>query len=50
MAKVYEQDLDEADYPDNPEPELENHLTNDSYPMQLKTSWQQMAITQPGAE
>ena len=34
MAKVHEQDHDEADYPDNPEPDLENHLPNDSYPMQ----------------
>ena len=34
MAKVHEQDHDETDHPDNPEPDLENHLPDDSYPMQ----------------
>ena len=34
MAKVHEQDHDEADYPDNPEPDLENDLPDDSYPIQ----------------
>ena len=34
MAKVHEQDHNEADNPDNPEPDLENHLADDSYPMQ----------------
>ena len=34
MAKVHEQDHDEADNPDNPEPDLENHFPEDSYPMQ----------------
>ena len=34
MAKVHEQDHDEANHPNNPEPELENHLPDDSYPMQ----------------
>ena len=34
MAKVLEQDHDEADHPDNPEPDLENHLPDDSYPME----------------
>ena len=34
MAKVHKQDHDEADHPDNPEPDLENHLPDDSYPMQ----------------
>ena len=34
MAKVHEQDHDEADSPENPEPDLENHLPGDSYPMQ----------------
>ena len=33
MAKVHEQDHDEADHPENPEPDLENHLSDDSYPM-----------------
>ena len=33
MAKVHEQDHDEADNPDTPEPDLENHLPDDSYPM-----------------
>ena len=34
MTKVHEQDHDEADHPDNPKPGLENHLPDDSYPMQ----------------
>ena len=34
MAKVHEQDHAEADSPDNPEPDLENHFHDDSYPMQ----------------
>ena len=34
MAKVHKQDHDEADNPDNPEPNLENHLPDDSHPMQ----------------
>ena len=34
MAKVHEQDHDEADHSEHPEPDLENHLPDDSYPMQ----------------
>ena len=34
MAKVHEQDHDEPENPDSPEPDLENHLPDDSYPMQ----------------
>ena len=34
MAKAHEQDHEEADSPDNPEPDLENHFHDDSYPMQ----------------
>ena len=34
MAKLHEQDHDETDHPDNPEPDLETHLPDDSYPMQ----------------
>ena len=34
MAKVHEQDHDEADNPDHSEPDLENHFPDDSYPMQ----------------
>ena len=34
MAKVHEQDHDEADHPDIPEPDLESHLPDDSYPIQ----------------
>ena len=34
MAKVHEQDHDEADHPENPELDLEIHLPDDSYPMQ----------------
>ena len=34
MAKVHEQDHDNDDKPDNPEPDLDNHHPNDSYPMQ----------------
>ena len=33
MAKVHEQDHDEADHQDNPEPDLENYLPDDSNPM-----------------
>ena len=33
MAKVNEQDHDKTD-PDNLEPDLENHLSDDSYPLQ----------------
>ena len=34
MATVHEQDHDEADHPDSPECDLENHLPDDSYPLQ----------------
>ena len=34
MAKVHSQGHDEVDHPDNPVPDLENHLPVDSYPMQ----------------
>ena len=34
MANVYEQDHDEADHAEHPEPDHENHLPDDSYPMQ----------------
>ena len=34
MAKVHEQDHDDDDNPDNPEPDLDNHHPDDSYPMQ----------------
>ena len=34
MAKVHEQDHEEADSADNPQPEMENHFHEDSYPMQ----------------
>ena len=34
MAMVHEEDHDEADHLDNPEHDLENHLPDDSYPMQ----------------
>ena len=34
MAKVHEQENDEAENPDNPEPDLGNHLPDVSYPMQ----------------
>ena len=34
MAKVHEQDHEEAGSPDNPETDLENHFHEDSYPMQ----------------
>ena len=34
MANVPEQDHEEAFSSDNPEPDLENHFHNDSYPMQ----------------
>ena len=34
IAKVHEQDHDEANHPNNPEPDHENHLPDDSYPMQ----------------
>ena len=33
MAKVHEQDHEKADHPAHPEADLENHLTDDSYPM-----------------
>ena len=33
MAKVHQQEHEEADSPDNPEPDLENHFHDDSYPM-----------------
>ena len=35
MANVHEQDHDEDDHPDNPEPDLENNLPDDSYLNQL---------------
>ena len=34
MTKVCEQDHDEADHPEHQEPDLENHLPDDSYPRQ----------------
>ena len=34
MAKVHEQDHEEVGSPDNPEPDLESHFHDDSYPMQ----------------
>ena len=35
MAKVHEQDHEEVDdSPDHPEPDLENHFHEESYPMQ----------------
>ena len=35
MAKVHEQDHEEInDSPDHPEPDLENHFHEESYPMQ----------------
>ena len=34
MTKVHEQGHDKADNPENPEPDRENHLPDDSYPMQ----------------
>ena len=34
MAKVHQQDHEVVDSPDNPEPDLENQLQEDSYPMQ----------------
>ena len=34
MAKVHEQDHDEADHLEHPEPDLGNHHPDDSYPMQ----------------
>ena len=33
-ANIHEQDNDEVDNTDNPEPDLENHFTDDSYPME----------------
>ena len=33
-AKVYEQDHEEVDSPDHPEPDLENNIHEDSYPVQ----------------
>ena len=32
-AKVHDQDHEEADNPDNPESDLDNHLPDDSYPI-----------------
>ena len=47
MAKIHKQDHEEADSPDNPEPDLENHFHDDSYPMQdTKISWKHMVNTQ----
>ena len=34
MSKVHEQDHDEADNPDNAEPDREKHFPDDSYPME----------------
>ena len=34
MVKVHEQDHDKAHHADNPEPDLQNHLPDDSYPVQ----------------
>ena len=34
MAKVHEQEHEEADTPDNPEPDLQHHFHDDSYPIQ----------------
>ena len=34
IAKVHEKNHDEANHPNNPEPDLETHLPDDSYPMQ----------------
>ena len=34
MAKVHDQDHEEADSADNQQPEMENHFHEDSYPMQ----------------
>ena len=34
MAKVHEQDHEEVDSSDHPEPDLENHFHEESYPMQ----------------
>ena len=34
MAKVHEQDHDEADHPEHPELDISNPLPDDSYPMQ----------------
>ena len=34
LAKVYEQDHDDEDIPNNPESDLDNHHVEDSYPMQ----------------
>ena len=34
MANIHEKDNDEVDLPDIPEPDLENHLPDDLYPMQ----------------
>ena len=33
MAKVHEQDHGDEHPPDNPEPDLDNYYTEDSYPM-----------------
>ena len=34
MTKVHEQDHDEAETQNNPDPDIENHFPDDSYPMQ----------------
>ena len=34
MAKVHKQDHEDEDPPENPEPDLDNYHTEDSYPMQ----------------
>ena len=34
IAKVHEQDHEAIDSPDHPEPDLENHFHEESYPMQ----------------
>ena len=34
IAKVYEQDHGDKKPPENPEPDLDNYYTEDSYPMQ----------------
>ena len=35
MAKVHGHDLGGADHEDNPELDIDNHLPDDSYPMQV---------------
>ena len=49
MAKAHDQDHEEADSPDNPEPDLENHFHEDSFLCKtqvLKISWKHMVNTQ----